>query len=73
MKKSIQINGKRNIDGLKNINAKKKCERKQIINIKDTDIENSLNSKSQIELLNKLYLEEDYSGVSFMKKELREK
>jgi len=73
MKKSIQIKGKRNVDGLKNINSKKSCERKQVIDIKDKKVEDTLNSKSQLELLNRLYLEEDYSGVTFMKKEVERK
>ena len=69
--KKIQIVGKRNIDGIKN--KKKETKRKMVLDIKNKETKEVLNSKSQIELLNKLYLEQKYSGIKFMKKEIERK
>ena len=68
--KSIKIIGKRNIDGLTNKN--KETKRKNIENLKKEEKE-KLNDTSQVELLNKLYLEQEYSGVKFMKQEVNRK
>ena len=69
--KKIQIVGKRNIDGIKN--TKKETKRKMVLDIKNKETKEVLNTKSQVELLNKLYLEQDYSGIKFMKKEIERK
>tara|TARA_B100001063_G_C16776690_1_gene566085 strand:+ start:4057 stop:4575 length:519 start_codon:yes stop_codon:yes gene_type:complete len=68
--KKIQIVGKRNVDGFKE--NKKETKRKTVLKIK-TNVKKTLNNKSQIELLNKLYLNEDYDGIEFMKKEVERK
>lgn len=73
MKKLIQINGKRNVDGIKNLNTKDKVERKIVKDIKDEKIKNTLDNKNQIEILNKLFLNESYPGIKFMKKEVERK
>ena len=67
--KKIKIIGKRNIDGIKN---NKITKRKTIQKIKETDKDN-LQKKSQVELLNKLYLNENYDGIEFMKSEINKK
>ena len=67
--KKITIIGKRNIDGIKN---NKIIKRKTIQKIKETDKDN-LQKKSQVELLNKLYLNENYDGIEFMKSEINKK
>tara|TARA_B110000261_G_scaffold92085_1_gene104667 strand:+ start:1999 stop:2544 length:546 start_codon:yes stop_codon:yes gene_type:complete len=77
--KTIKIVGKRNVDGFNDaknetknkIKAKKK--RKKVLDIKNSNVLNTLNNKSQIELLNQLYLEENYTGVKFMKREVERK
>ena len=69
--KTIKIVGKRNVDGIKK--TKKETKRKTVLDIKNNKIKTSLNEKSQIELLNKLYLEEEYSGKKFMKSEVERK
>lgn len=69
MSKKIVITGKRNIDSF-NKEEKKRTESKKWdgeIDIKDID------NKKQIEYLNKLYLEEDYSGKKFVKREVQRK
>ena len=68
--KKIKIVGKRNIDGFKE--TKKETKRKKVLKITETE-KKTLNEKSQIELLNKLYLNEDYYGINFMKKEVERK
>ncbi len=68
--KKIKIVGKRNIDGFKE--TKKETKREKVLKITDTE-KKTLNEKSQVELLNKLYLNEDYPGISFMKKEVKRK
>ena len=65
--KKIIIKGKRNIDGMK---GEKKSKRKVLENIK---FENLFKEKSQIEWLNKLFLEEKYIGFEFVKKEVEKK
>tara|TARA_B110000444_G_C18287174_1_gene343493 strand:- start:3 stop:503 length:501 start_codon:yes stop_codon:yes gene_type:complete len=63
--KKIIINGKRNIDKIKG----EKSKRKITENI-DKKVFNEL---SQVEYLNKLYLEEKFNGSDFIKKELERK
>mgnify|MGYP001458868360 FL=1 len=65
--KKIIINGKRNIDGLKNIKNKKRKITENIVNKK------VFNKISQIEYLNKLFLEEYYDGIDFLKREVERK
>ena len=69
--KTIKIVGKRNVDGIKK--TKKETKRKKVLDIKNSTVKTSLNEKSQIELLNKLYLEEDYDGKKFMQSEVERK
>ena len=64
--KKIIINGKRNIDGIKGEKTKK---RKITENIN----KNIFNKMSQVEYLNKLYLNENYDGIDFVKKEVERK
>lgn len=68
--KKIKIIGKRNIDGFNE--NKKEIKRKKILKISETE-KKTLREKSQIELLNKLYLNQDYSGISFIEKEVKRK
>ena len=63
--KKIIINGKRNIDKIKG----EKSKRKITENI-DKKVFNEL---SQVEYLNKLYLEEKFNGSDFIKKEVERK
>lgn len=63
--KQIKIVGKRNIDGL---SGKKKKTREKIMNV-----DRELLNKNQIELLNKLFLEENYNGKDFIKSEVERK
>jgi len=63
--KKIIINGKRNIDKIKG----KKGKRKITENV-DKKVFNKL---SQVEYLNKLYLEEKFNGSDFIKKEVERK
>ena len=65
--KKIIINGKRNIDGLKNKKNKKRKITENIVNKKVFD------KISQIEYLNKLFLEEYYDGIDFLKREVERK
>ena len=69
--KTIKIVGKRNVDGIKK--TKKETKRKTVLDIKNSTVKTSLNEKSQIELLNKLYLEEEYDGKKFMQSEVERK
>lgn len=62
--KTIKIVGKRNIDGL---NGEKKI-REKCININD-----ALLNKNQVELLNKLFLNENFDGKDFIKSEVERK
>ena len=65
--KKIIVTGKRNIDGLK----KEKDVKRKIITDK---INKKLFDKmSQVEYVNKLYLNEKYDGIEFMKKEVERK
>lgn len=63
--KTIKIVGKRNIDGL---NGEKKKIREKCLNVDD-----ALLNKNQIELLNKLFLDENYNGKDFIKSEVERK
>ena len=63
--KTIKIVGKRNIDGL---NGEKKKIREKCININD-----ELLNKNQVELLNKLFLNENFDGKDFIKSEVERK
>jgi hypothetical protein len=65
--KKIIINGKRNIDGFKN---DKNTKRKIVQEVKNKNLFNKL---SQVEYLNKLFLEESYDGITFLKKEVERK
>tara|TARA_X000000368_G_scaffold397708_1_gene367108 strand:+ start:2313 stop:2816 length:504 start_codon:yes stop_codon:yes gene_type:complete len=65
--KKIIIKGKRNIDG---ITGKTDKTRKVVDNITNKMIFNKL---TQVEYLNKLYLEQPYDGISFVKKEVERK
>ena len=65
--KSIKIKGKRNIDGF---SSKKEKKRKCLENI---DNEELFLDRRQIEWINKLYLEQDYNGKGFVKKEVERK
>jgi len=69
MQKKILITGKRNIDSL-NKEVVYRKESKKWKNIKDFD---NINIHKQIELLNKLYLGEEYEGVKFVKIEIKRK
>ena len=64
--KQILIKGKRNIDGI----SKTKTKKRKITEKIDKNVFNKL---SQVEYLNKLYLEEKYDGYSFVKKEVERK
>jgi len=70
MSKKILITGKRNIDSFSSKKDKKRVESKKwnnLDNFKDIDM------KKQIELLNRLYLDEEYEGKEFVKKEVQRK
>ena len=63
--KKIVINGKRNIEGIKGEKGKRK--------ITETVDKQVFNEMSQVEYLNKLYLNEKYNGFDFVKKEVERK
>ena len=63
--KKIIIKGKRNIEGIKGEKGKRKITEKI-----DKKVFNEL---SQVEYLNKLYLNEKYDGIDFVKKEVERK
>ena len=65
--KQIIIKGKRNIDAMK---GEKTHKRKIVENVSNKLLFKKL---SQIEWLNKLYLEETYNGINFAKKEVERK
>ena len=65
--KKIIIKGKRNIDGLSNKKNKKRKITEKITNKKVFD------KLTQIEYLNKLFLEEKYDGMDFLKTRSGEK
>ena len=70
MSKKIIITGKRNIDSFTNKKDKKRVNSdkwNKLENFKDMDI------KKQIELLNRLYLDEEYEGKELVKKEVERK
>ena len=63
--KTIKIIGKRNVDGL---SGKKEKKRENMLNIDE-----SLLEKNQVELLNKLFLNETFDGKDFIKSEVERK
>ena len=63
--KKIIINGKRNIDKIKGEKGKRK--------ITENVDKKVFNKLSQVEYLNKLYLEEKFNGSDFIKKEVERK
>ena len=63
--KKIIINGKRNIDKIKGEKGKRK--------ITENIDKKVFNELSQVEYLNKLYLEEKFNGSDFIKKEVERK
>ena len=65
--KKIIIKGKKNVDGLKNNKNKKRKVVSEINN------KNLFDKMSQVEYLNKLYLEQSYDGINFVKKEVERK
>ena len=65
--KKIIIKGKRNIDGIK---GDKNITRKITQSVIHKKVFNKL---SQVEYLNKLYLNEKYDGIDFVKKEMERK
>ena len=65
--KKIIIKGKKNVDGLKNNKNKKRKVVGEINNKKLFD------KMSQVEYLNKLYLEQSYDGINIVKKEVERK
>tara|TARA_B100001123_G_scaffold134668_1_gene156269 strand:- start:128 stop:637 length:510 start_codon:yes stop_codon:yes gene_type:complete len=65
--KKVIIKGKRNIDGLK---GKKTRKRKIIENINNKTL---FEEKNQIMWLNKLFLEETFNDIDFVKKEVERK
>ena len=65
--KSIKIKGKRNIDGF---TSEKNKKRKVLEKINNDEL---FKQSRQIEWVNKLYLEQDYNGFSFAKKEMERK
>ena len=70
MSKKIIITGKKNIDAFVPKKNRKRLESKKWENIsyfKDMDM------KKQIELLNRLYLNEEYEGINFVEKEVQRK
>ena len=64
--KKIIINGKKNIDGLKG----KKNKKRKVTEKIDAKV---FDRVSQVEYLNKLYLNEKYDGMDFIKKEVERK
>ena len=65
--KKIQIKGKRNIDSIKGV---KKAKRKVVEKIENKEL---FKEKSQIEWLNRLYLEDSYKEMKFGKDETERK
>ena len=68
MPKTIIITGKRNIESIKGTKNKKRVQSKEWSNI---DILND--EKKQVEILNLLYLEEEYEGKKYVDKEINRK
>ena len=68
MPKKIIITGKRNIESLSGKKDKKRVQSKEWKNI---DILND--EKKQVEILNLLYLEQDYEGKKYVDKEINRK
>ena len=70
MKKKILITGKRNIDSFSSKKEKKRLESKKWNNI---EYLKNMDMKKQIELLNRLYLNEEYEGNNFVEREIKRK
>ena len=68
MPKTIIITGKRNIESIKGTKNKKRVQSKEWSNI---DILND--EKKQVEILNLLYLEQEYEGKKYVDKEINRK
>ena len=70
--KKIEITGKRNIDSF---SKKKEKKRKSFldINMKDICSNYIFNPKNQIMFVNKLYLQEEFEGIVYAKKEITKK
>ena len=69
MSKKIVITGKRNIDSLSN-NDKKRVDSKKWNKL---DLFKDIDMKKQIEYINRLYLDEEYEGKEYIKKEVQRK
>ena len=67
MEKKILITGKRNIDSFSN------KEKKRLESEKWKNKELLLDNKKQINILNKLYLKEEYEGIKTVKKSIEKK
>ena len=70
MSKKIIITGKRNIEAITSNKDKKRANSKKwnkLEYFKDMDM------KKQLELINRLYLDEEYEGKEFVKKEIERK
>lgn len=70
MSKKIIITGKRNIEAIASNKDKKRVNSKKwnkLEYFKDMDM------KKQLELINRLYLDEEYEGKEFVKKEIERK
>jgi hypothetical protein len=69
MSKKIVITGKRNVDSLSN-NDKKRVESEKWNKL---DLFKDIDMKKQIEYINRLYLDEEYEGKEYIKKEVQRK
>ena len=65
MSKKIVIKGKKTFDKLN--------DKKPVRDVKWSDNKTLLNEKEQITILNKLFLENNYEGDTFVKKEVERK
>ncbi len=70
MSKKILITGKRNIESFSSKKDKKRVESKKWKNL---DNFKNMDMKKQIELLNRLYLDEKYEGKELVQKEVQRK
>ncbi len=69
MSKKIVITGKRNIDSLSN-NDKKRVDSEKWNKL---DLFKDIDMKKQIEYINRLYLDDEYDGKEYIKKEVQRK
>tara|TARA_B100001093_G_C26831715_1_gene1016436 strand:- start:72 stop:590 length:519 start_codon:yes stop_codon:yes gene_type:complete len=69
MSKKILITGKRNIDSLSN-NDKKRVDSEKWNKL---DLFKDIDMKKQIEYINRLYLDDEYDGKEYIKKEVQRK